>query len=378
MKRQLALVLTATSLCGTAAAQSTQPSYELSALFNGNFQVRSDDAARALTGGEPFSRFDVARVYLTVRAPIGDDANVRITTDVYQNASDGYYGGLAIRLKYAILQHDLTSRLFGVQDLAAVARAGMLQTVVIEHEESFWPRWIGPVALETNGFFSSSDIGAAMHTTFPRQMGEAYLHVVNGSGYANAETDRFKDIGFRVSLTPFAADSGWWRSFAISPWFYKGWNASQFADVNPGEVGTVADGLQKDRLGIFTGFRDRRVTAGLTYAQRLEELEGGANTVVSPRSVSDRTSALLSTFLLVRPFELANPDRRSRLMLYGRFDRFGIDTEADARNDFLIAGLAWELHQRLNVAVDYQGLTANGGSTTTPARTWAFRWTASF
>jgi hypothetical protein len=234
------------------------------------------------------------------------------------------------------------------------------------------------VALETNGFFSSSDIGAAMHTTFPRQMGEAYLHVVNGSGYANAETDRFKDIGFRVSLTPFAADSGWWRSFAISPWFYKGWNASQFADVNPGEVGTVADGLQKDRLGIFTGFRDRRVTAGLTYAQRLEELEGGANTVVSPRSVSDRTSALLSTFLLVRPFELANPDRRSRLMLYGRFDRFGIDTDADARNDFLIAGLAWELHQRLNVAVDYQGLTANGGSTTTPARTWAFRWTASF
>ena len=366
------------SLLFASPARSQSPAYDLSTLFNGNFQLRTDDATRALTGGEPSSRFDVARVYVTLRAPVGDRANVRLTTDVYQNAADGYYGGLAIRLKYAILQYDLTRRLAGVDGLTASARVGMLQTVVIEHIETFWPRWIGPVALETNGFFSSADIGAALHSALPNGMGEAYVTMVNGSGYASPETDRFKDVAARLSLTPFAARGRWLRSFTISPWYYAGARASQFVAVNPAEVGPVSEGLQKDRRGIFVGLRERALTIGAEYAQRIEELEGGANTVVSPRTVSGRTSALQSAFAVIRPAELADSSRRSRLALYGRLDRFALDGNADARNDFTILGVSWDLARRLSVAVDYQGLTPTGGSTTAAARSWAFRWTVGF
>ncbi|MEX2178470.1 MAG: hypothetical protein WD801_07150 [Gemmatimonadaceae bacterium] len=377
MRRVLSVVLLCVP-CLLPAQASQRPAYEFSTLLFGNFQMRTDDAAKATTGGEPPNRFDLARAYLTFRAPAGDRASLRVTTDVFQNAAAGYYGGLAIRLKYGILQYDLTRNLAGIEGMAAAARIGMLQTVTIEHVETFWPRWLGSTALETNGFFSSSDVGAATHVALPGRRGEAYVTVMNGVGYANAENDRFKDVAGRLSFTPFANDSGFLRTFAISPWYYKGWNASQFVAPNPGQVGQVSEGLRKDRRGVFAGVRDRRLTVGAEYSQRLEELEGGQNTIVSPRVVLDRTSVLQSVFVVARPTELLGGNR-SRLGVVGRFDRFTLNTGADARNELLIAGATWELNPRVTLAFDYQGLTPTGTANAgVPSRTWFFHWVASF
>lgn len=378
MRRLLSLSL----LCvpGLLPAQASQrPAYEFSTLLFGNFQVRTDSAAKLTTGGAPSNRFDLGRAYLTFRAPAGDRASIRVTTDVFQNAAAGYYGGLAIRLKYGILQYDLARNLAGIEGLAAVARIGMLQTVAIEHIETFWPRWLGSTALETNGFFSSSDVGAATHIALPGQRGEAYVTVMNGVGYANAENDRFKDVAARISFTPFANHSGFIRTFTISPWYYKGWNASQFVSPDPGQVGQVSEGMRKDRRGVFAAVRDRQLTLGAEYSQRLEELEGGQNTPASPRVVLDRTSALQSVFAVARPAELFGSGRRSRLGVVGRFDRFRLNTEADAINELLIAGTTWDLNQRITLALDYQGLTPSGTANTgVPVRTWFFHWVASF
>jgi hypothetical protein len=361
-----------------AQAPAPRPSWDFSALLFGNFQMRTDSAAKFATGGNNPNRFDVGRAYLTFRAPAGDRASVRITTDIFQNTTAGYYSGWTVRLKYGILQYDLTKNLAGVEGLTAAARIGMLHTVVIEHVETFWPRWLGNTALESNGFFSSADVGAAMPITFPKRRGEAYLVVTNGPGYTSAETDRFKDIAARVSLTPFANDSGWLRSFTITPWYYKGATASAFILGGGAQVGPVSDGVQRDRRGLFLGLRDRKLTLGGEFSQRLEELESGANTAVSPRVVRERTSNLTSLFTVLRPMELFGSTPRSRLGLVGRLDRFKIDTDADPASQFVILGATWDLNDRTAIALDYQGSTPRSNPAGVPVRTWFLHWTASF
>ena len=380
MPRRLFLLAVLCLVPTTLAGQGTAParSWDFSALLFGNFQVRTDSVARFATGGSPANRFEVGRAYLTFRAPAGDRASVRITTDIFQNPAAGYYGGWAVRLKYGILQYDAARNLAGVQGLGAVARIGMLHTVVIEHVESFWPRWLGNSALETHGFFSSADVGAATLLTLPRRLGEAYFTVTNGPGYTAPENDRFKDAAARLTLTPFARDSGALRSFTISPWLYNGNTASVFVAGGPGQAGPVADGVRRDRRGVFVGLRERRLVLGAELAQRLEEVESGANTALLPRVVRDRTGNMMSVFAVARPAELLGSAGRSRLGLVARLDRFTPDTEADPSSRFLILGATFDLNDRTAIAIDYQGVTPIDNPSATATRTWFLHWTASF
>lgn len=359
----------------SAGAQQTLP-FDFSSVVFGNFQMRTDSAARFTTGGEPTSRFDIARAYLTFRFPVGDRASVRLTTDIFQQsnpANAGFYPGWAVRLKYGYLNYDVTSRFAGVDGLGMWARIGMLQTVVIEQIEGFWPRWLGNTAIEQAGFFSSADLGASTGLTLPKRWGEIYLVATNGPGYANPENDRFKDLAARITFTPFANDSGFFRTFAISPWYYKGWSASAYTQASI----PVSAGLQKDRRGIFAGVRDRRLTLGAEIDQRLEELE----TTAPPAArgpLSERTSRLISAFAIVRPAEWFDGKRRSRLGLIGRFDRFELDTDADAFSEFLVGGVIWDLTQRVSLALDYQGATPRGGASGVPINSWFLHWVATF
>lgn len=376
MRRWLTAALVVMPSLLDAQSQAPRP-YDLSALVFGNFQVRTDSVAKIATGGKPANRFDVGRAYLTFRAPAGDRASVRITTDIFQNTATGYYNGWTVRLKYGILQYDLARNFGGVDGLAAVARIGMLHTVVIEHVETFWPRWIFNSPVETHGFFASADVGAATFFTLPHRKGEAYVTITNGPGYTVGETDRFKDVAVRFSFTPFSADSGLLRTFTISPWYYKGATASAFVTGGGGQVGPVSQGMQRDRRGLFLGLRDRKLTLGGEFAQRVEELESGANTLASPRTVRGRTSNLASIFAVVRPAELRG-SARSRLGLIGRLDRFELDADAAPSTRFLVLGAIWDLNDRTSLALDFQGMTPKNNPAAAKTRAWFLHWTASF
>jgi hypothetical protein len=363
-------------LSAHAQAAQSAPTYDFSGLVFGNFQMRVDSAAKFTTGGKPTNRFDVGRAYLTFRFPTGEKTSARITTDIFQQsnpASSAYYGGWSVRLKYGYLQYDATKNLAGIDGLAATARIGMLHTVVVEHIETFWPRWLGNAPPELHGFFSSADLGAAGLLTLPGRRGEVYMTVTNGPGYTAAENDRFKDVAMRVSLTPFANDSGWYRTFTITPWYYKGWLASSYTQATP----AVSEGLQQDRRGLFVGLRDRRLTFGAEFDQRIEELETTAPP--APRgALIERTSRLVSGFGIVRPTELFDSRKRSRLALIGRFDQFHINQDADPHVDFLTAGAIWELSARTSIALDYQSTTPRSGAPGTAVQTWFLHWTAAF
>jgi hypothetical protein len=145
-----------------------------------------------------------------------------------------------------------------------------------------------------------------------------------------------------------------------------------------GQLGTVGEGLQRDRWGVFAGVRDRRLTLGAELARRIEEGELGDNTPASPRAVIDSTGTLLSTFAIVRPLEIVNPAIRSPLAAVVRYDRFRFNDDAGPASRLIIAGLVWDLTSRLSMAADYQQSLPRDGAPGSPVKTWFAHFVASF
>src|SRR3954464_16065296 len=109
--RRLALAASLLVSSTTAFAQGTPasvPPIDFSGWLFGNFQYRTDPAAKLATGGQPLSKFDVGRAYLTFRMPAGERGSIRVTTDIFQTSPSTYYNGWTVRLKYGYFQYDLT------------------------------------------------------------------------------------------------------------------------------------------------------------------------------------------------------------------------------------------------------------------------------
>lgn len=353
------------------------PQLNFSGVIFGNFQLHTDDATKAANGGKTTNRFDIERVYLNFLMPVGDRASIRATSDIFQNASSNYYSGWDVRLKYAWLQYDYLKGATP-NSASAFARLGMLTTVLIDYEESFWPRYLSTTGPDRNGFFSSADMGAATQVNLPNSLGQVYATVTNGNGYQSPETDRFKDYALRLSLTPFGRTTGLMKTFSVSPWGYFGRKGSSFAAGGPGQVGPVSDGLDRNRWGVFAGLKDRRLTAGAEYAEKIDQTEAGDNTLASPRTVSKTTAQLADGFVIARPAEWAHPEVKSPFGVVLRWDRFKPNKKLSAWNQFVIAGLFWDLTPKATLALDYQAQTPKAGSTTPASKVWYLHWVANF
>ena len=343
----------------------------------GSYATRLDSAARATLGGERPNNFGIDRVYLTWRLPAGDNAAIRVTTDVFQNqntATNAYYQGWTIRIKYAYFQYTALRNKLG-EGSSLVGRVGALHNVIIEQTDPFWPRYLQQNGVERAGFFSSADAGVAGLLTLGNRMGEVYATVVNGPGYTAFDRDRFKDFAARVTLTPFASSdaNAFVKSFVFVPWFYKGQVGSTFAagglnQVGPGDNGAITEGLARDRYGIFAGIRDRRFSLGLEYAQREDQSETGANTAALPRVVNDSTGRLMAGYIVARPVEWFGAARRSPLSVIARFDRLTPHTDPTHANyagatpyyDYTLLGASYDLNQRITLALDWQMNTPKG------------------
>ena len=347
------LVLASASML-SAQTTVTIPPLDFSGVIYSNFQYRTDQRAKN------FNKFDVERVYLTFRMPAGDRASIRVTTDVFQQQNtpqDAYYQGWAIRLKYAYLQYNyITGK---ATDFTAVARMGSLHTVIIDHEEQFWPRWLSQVDVERAGLMSSADIGAATLMTLPNKFGEIYVPVTNGPGYTSRELDRFKDPQARLTLTPLAnSGAGIFTTWAISPWVYRGLVASPFvnsAPPGPTSNGPIGIGLDRNRWGVFTGIRDPRVQAGAQYTSFTGQSQTGLNTPASPAVTVDSTGHILSGFIVAKPLALFDTGF-TRVNLVARYDKVTTNTNYNpaAQYHVFIGGIFFDLNRRVAVSADYQ------------------------
>ena len=356
-------------VASSAAAQTTANPVEISGLFFGSFNTRIDSAAKANLGGKRPSAFSIDRIYVNFRAPAGDNGAFRFTTDIYQNtntATNGYFNGWAIRMKYAWFEYTALREAFG-KGTSLLARVGSINNVIIDPAVGAWPRYFNPIAVERVPYFSSADLGAGLLLTLPNRIGDVYATVMNGPGYSSYEKDRFKDPAIRLLVTPLANREGYLKSLQFMPWYYKGFVGSQFAaggagQVGPGQNGAVTDAMTRDRWGLLAGVRDRRLTFFAEAAWQHDQSESGANTAASPRVVADSAGRMLDGYVVARPFELMNPEKRSPFMLIARYDHLTPNIDPASPNyagtkpsyDFTTFAAAYELTQRITVALDWQ------------------------
>ena len=354
------------------------PALNFSGVLFGNYQYHGEAANRAQ------NKFDVERAYLTFRMPAGDRASIRVTADVFQqtsstNNADAFYKGWVFRAKYAYLQYDYLQAKTSA-DWAAVARIGLIHTMFIDHEETFWPRWLSLVPVERAGYFSSADAGLATIVTIPNKYGEVYAAITNGPGYSSRETDRFKDYQARLTLTPLAkSELSYLRTFAVDGWVYRGAIASKFVNGGAGQVGAVGSGLDRNRWGVFAGIRDPRLIIGLDYAQRSDAGEGSSlNTLASPRTVIDSTGCLLSAYAVVKPFQIADAKSTFPLGIVARFDNVKPNTSRDPDYNVVIGGLIWDLSKKSSISLDYQEQTPKNTTAVASTRVYYLHFVANF
>ena len=355
-----------------AAKPASPPPVDFSGVLFANYQYRGDRGPQ-----KSANKFDVERAYLIFRMPAGDKLSVRITADVFQQTtpgSDSFYRGWVIRAKHAYLQYNFLN----TADWKANARIGLLHTVFIDHDEMFWPRWISPSPTERAGYFSSADAGIASTVSFPKKMGELYATVTNGPGYTSREVDRFKDYAARLTFTPWASNAASpLKSVDLSIWGYKGATASKFVDGGAGQTGSIGEGLDRNRWGAHLGTLGPRLTAAVEYASRKEDGEAGANTVASPREVTDSTGTLFSAYALARPFPSVS-GKPHPLSLMARWDRVNVNTDRDSKYDVVIAGLIWDLSSKVSLSLDYQENNPVDGNPIASSKIWFAHFVARF
>lgn len=348
----------------TAAAAAETPRVSVSGIVFANYQYRVHPA-----GGD--NRFELDRAYLTASGPLGERVSFRVTTDVFQQQRDTVNRSWQVRAKYAYAQYDYSRS----TAWPAWVRLGILQTVFIEHDEAYWPRWLSSSPTDRQGYFSSADAGISTRIGLPGRRGEIYGTITNGPGFASRETDRFKDFAARISLTPFTAQGdNPLRTLVLSAWGYKGAIASRFVTGGPEQQGPVGESLRRDRWGIFSAIAHPRITASLQYAMRSDEGEAGSNTVSDPRIVTDSSGSLIAAYTVIRPFT----GRAERLSFVTRLDRVNLNRGAARRHDLFIAGLIWSLNPRAAVALDFQGNYPREGSAAAPVRTMFLHTVARF
>lgn len=377
MNKLALLALLALPLAMRAQAPTTPPATVPAIDFSGtlfaNFQYRGDQGP-----SKAQNKFDVERVYLTFKMPAGERGSIRVTTDLFQqttSGNDAYYKGWVLRAKYAYFQYDFLKSV----SWNAFARAGLLHTIVIDHEESFWPRFISPTPMDRAGWFASADAGIATQVNLPGKKGELYATITNGPGYTSRETDRFKDFAARLTLTPFSGSSTrFLRSLDVSPWVWRGAVGSKFVSGGTGQVGTVGSGLDKNRVGAFVGIKDPRLIVGLDYATRTDGSESGANTLASPRTLADSTGRMVAGYVVLRPFNFSDLKSKSPLGLVARWDRVTPNTNKSAYANIVIGGVIWDLNPRTSVSLDYQEQTPHYGPVVSPAKTYFLHLVANF
>ena len=124
--------------------------------------------------------------------------------------------------------------------------------------------------------------------------------------------------------------------------------------------------------------REPRFVIGADYAERTDEAESGENTTTSPVTVSSTTGSVVSLYTIFKPIQLAAGPSAAPLGVVLRWDRTKPDKDADANATFGIAGLTWDLTQRVSFAFDYQEQLSHNGGTVPAAKVYFAHFVANF
>jgi hypothetical protein len=277
------------------------------------------------------NNFDVSRAYVNVVGKLTGGLATRVTSDIYRNAD----GSLALRLKYAYFGYTPSGS-------ALTFKLGQIHTPFLDWEETLWDyRMQGTMALDRNGYVSSSDFGAGVDGSWSRDLVNAQVGIYNGENYNKAPGDKRKDVMGRISTRLVATDDGS---------KVGGLRATAYA-----QIGKPTGGGRRDRFVGMLSYRSRLLTLAGEYAH-LEDRSDNPPAPATPTGLTVKGRIISAFGVLHIP--------NSRASLIGRVDVTDPDTDiAGNRQTRFIAGAAYQLTPNLRLLADVDNVGYEGGTT---------------
>lgn len=279
------------------------------------------------------NEFDVTRAYINVLGSFGE-VGTRITADVFNNG-----GSLGYRLKYAFAT-------YRPKGSPLTYRMGLMTTPWIDWEEALWDyRMEGPMAVDRNGYLSSSDIGIGADGNFNHEQVDMQGMVYDGEGYGSAATpgDQRKDMAARVSVRVVNTDDmsrvGGLRLTAY------------------GQYGKPTGGGTRTRLIGMVSYRSKLLTLAAEGALARDSSTAGTKDVLMKGQVISAYGVLHFT--------------KSPAAIIARVDHVTPNTDAASTtpgysNTRFIGGVSYQLAPNLRILGDVDWLTY-ANATPTPA-----------
>ena len=288
------------------------------------------------TEGKDFNKFDFDRMYFTVKSDIANDWKLNFTTDIYRNADTigyidqskkpySYSQGLSLRLKYAALEYTPAE--------CVTIKFGMIPTIWPGFVDVYWKyRGVVNTITDRNKLNSTADLGVSLAYKLPMKLGEIAGFVLNGDGYMSPETNRFKELGSRLTLTPFVSSSPGLKNLTLAGYYSKGSNSNNKSQA-----------IRKNRFGALLNYNYYFLNIGID-ADKSEDASTGNPNVLNIGNAVSFFGELKEPYF--------SKDRLSLIMRYDVFDP-NKDISGDIQR-FSVIGVTYKVNDKVIFVVDHQ------------------------
>jgi hypothetical protein len=337
-RRSTAAALTA--VLGVALALSARPAVAQTSVggvvYAQWMYTLSKDTLPADSNITHINNFDVTRAYINVNGSFAGGVKGRVTGDIYRVAD----GSLAYRLKYAYVS-------WTPEHSPLTFKLGQIHTPWVDWEEALWNyRMQGTVAMDRQGYETSSDFGAGVDGNFSSDRLNFQVGVYGGEKYSGALGDQRKDLEARASFRLLDTDDGS---------RVGGLRLTGYA-----HLGKPTTGGQRNRFIGMVSYRSNDLTLAAEYAAITDSTTGGPSAVGGGSNVAAAAHRKATVVSAYGVYHFPG----TRFSLLGRVDLVNAntaDTTDLSKTTRLIAGVAYQVSPNLRLLADADLLSYHSG-----------------
>ncbi len=309
----------------------------------------ANDTLAADSAIHHINNFDITRAYINVTGRFAGGIATRVTADIFN--AGAIAGSRAFRIKYAYVTWTPNS-------MPLTFKIGEMHTPFIDWEEGLWDyRMQGTMAMERNGYMSSSDFGVGVDGKFQADRFNFQAGLYNGETYSGALGDQRKDIQARASFRVLDTDDGT---------RVGGLRVTGFA-----QLGMPSSGGRRQRLLGMVSYRSMDLTLAAEFAVTRDSTTGGN---VVPGGGGGAGPVALRNGRVISAFGVCH-FKGTRVSLLGRVDLVDPNTSGTVTGDRqtrVIAGASYQLAPNLRLLADVDMLSFESGFTPTAANYAAY------